>query len=919
MKTHIKRQVLSIFTILFVLPGIAQTTGDLLADSIKKNFIRQSILFPQEKIYVQNDKPFYVTGEDIWLKAYLVDAISHIADFSSRYVYAELINPENEVSVRVKIKPVSGAYSGYITIPEELPSGDYQLRFYTKFMENMDNAYFFKKKIGIGDPLSASYRTEVAFKYEKKDKVNVEMEFIDIKTGKPVYPDEVRVKNDEKFIASGGQRYKRFKPKSKISFDLNNPKSRYGNYFYIEYDYLQKFHKEYIPIPSADDDFDVAFLPEGGNMPVGVNSIIAFKSINANGIGEDVTGRIESSKGELITEIKSQHKGMGSFMLNAVNGETYYAVCKNSKNIEKRYELPKATTNTYSLKANWQKTNLNISVNKSPDISTPFPLYLVMHCRGSVIYAAPWDNSKVAITVDKNILPSGIVHLLLIDANFNTLSERLVFCNNKKDDTKLTFNADKPAYGKREKVKVSLNLADMENRPAMASLSVSVTDDKDVSPDNQINILSSLLLTSDLKGYIESPASYFNDENAATIANLDVLMMTQGWRRYNVPDVLKGKLQEPASILEIGQEVSGVITGVARNRPVKGAEVGIYSSGANYFNRVKTDETGRFVFNGFEYPEGTNFLIRATDEKGSERVKLLLDKESFPEANPYGIVDAYPTEKDEKIYESFIEKADNKYVLENGMRMIYLKDIEITAKKRPVFEGGPIAIIADKSYDYKAIAERKYNSIRDILLRTAGVRINGNQVILRSRVSIGIDDGNNSNTDSSQAGEYGIPNPEPAIYIDNIFVDIEASGMTVLEYLDQLNIDNIKQVDIVKSMIQIFGLRGARGVINITMKDGSEPVAPTPIYNIVTTTPLGYQPAKEFYSPKYETLDQKNVNTSDLRTTIYWNPNVKTSLDGEAGFEFYTADTPSTYSVVIEGITVDGQLVHSIEKININK
>ena len=185
MKKQTGKLFFIIFAMMIAVPLSAQVSSDLLSDSIKKNFIRQSILFPQEKIYVQNDKPYYVTGEDIWFCAYLVDAVSHSADYSSRYVYAELIDPKNEVAVRVKVKHEDGAYSGYITIPEDMVSGDYHLRFFTRFMENMDDAYFFKKKIKIGDPLGGLYRTEVTFNYEKKDKVNVSLQFIDVKTGKP--------------------------------------------------------------------------------------------------------------------------------------------------------------------------------------------------------------------------------------------------------------------------------------------------------------------------------------------------------------------------------------------------------------------------------------------------------------------------------------------------------------------------------------------------------------------------------------------------------------------------------------------------------------------------------------------------------------------------------------------------------------
>jgi len=70
----------------------------------------------------------------------------------------------------------------------------------------------------------------------------------------------------------------------------------------------------------------------------------------------------------------------------------------------------------------------------------------------------------------------------------------------------------------------------------------------------------------------------------------------------------------------------------------------------------------------------------------------------------------------------------------------------------------------------------------------------------------------------------------------------------------------------------------------------------------------------EFYSPKYDTQESINNSTPDLRTTIYWKPNVLTDDKGNAKLDFYTADDPGTYSVIIEGVSEDGKLIHYIGK-----
>jgi uncharacterized protein YfaS (alpha-2-macroglobulin family) len=46
----------------------------------------------------------------------------------------------------------------------------------------------------------------------------------------------------------------------------------------------------------------------------------------------------------------------------------------------------------------------------------------------------------------------------------------------------------------------------------------------------------------------------------------------------------------------------------------------------------------------------------------------------------------------------------------------------------------------------------------------------------------------------------------------------------------------------------------------------------------------------------------------DLRTTVYWNPYLKTDADGKASFNFFNADGPGTYKVIVEGINAAGEL-----------
>jgi hypothetical protein len=119
-------------------------------DIIVQKFDNQLSVFPQEKIHLHTDRDVYVSGEKIWFKAYLTDALTHQPVVSSQYVYVELISPVDTLMHRVMIRPTNDMFYGNLPLTEEyVPTGNYTLRAYTRHMENLGDDYFFKKNIRI--------------------------------------------------------------------------------------------------------------------------------------------------------------------------------------------------------------------------------------------------------------------------------------------------------------------------------------------------------------------------------------------------------------------------------------------------------------------------------------------------------------------------------------------------------------------------------------------------------------------------------------------------------------------------------------------------------------------------------------------------------------------------------------------------
>lgn len=864
-------------------------------------FSEQAFLYPQEKLYVQTDKPYYIVGEDVWFRAFLADNMSLIPDTTSRYVYGELVSPVDTVVTRVKVRPVNGAYSGYIHLDESLVEGDYQLRFYTQYMQNTGEEYFFRKRIAIGGGLSGYYRTDAKFKFPETGKVDVTLQFFPIveNTGTPIVPSKVLIgdrkgKKDEITLVD-----------SRVHLLLDPEQDVMNRILYLEYYYDSRVHRQYIPIPMPDTEYNVSFFPEGGNLPSGTLARIAFKALDPNGLGEKVTGYITDGKGERIADIESNGLGMGAFSIKADAGETYTAVCRNGKGYEKSFTLPEAKPDAISIGAGWHNGNLNVTVLASQNTQLPEDMDLLIHCRGKLLYNDTWNNSKNYIRLDGKQLPSGILHIVLSGKDRNILSERLVFnVNEEADIASLTFTPNQNNYVRRDKVKAEVNLTGADGTPLEGSFAISVTDDSDVTPDSTNNILTSMLLTSDLKGYIENPAYYFGNNNCnngnntsnnsntgnidkSRLADLDVLMLTQGWRRYDIPALLKGNVEKPKIDFEYTQAITGsVLGGTWLNKKKEGIGMLVVAMDTTFSATAVTDTAGRFRFDGFEWPDSTRYIVQALGKNGKRNVELTLDTVYYP-AVLKPLPFSFPKDRTEQA--KYMAKAEEKFTVEDGMRTYNIEEIVVQGKRR---EYKYESIYSSRVMSDVVWAEDHPTITQPIFLfsQLPRIMVYGDGLSLRAYFR----------------------NAEVKIMLDNILLDRD---MNFVAY--QMPIDMIETVELVYGgHLALLGTQAgsSHGLLIITTKKDYQNKIRT-YYNVKNIRPLGYQGPKEFYSPVYETKEQRDNETPDLRTTVYWNPNIQTSPDGKAEVLFYTADAPTAYSVIIEGQTKDGRLIRNTSKI----
>lgn len=778
----------------------------------------QVVNFPQEKIYVQFDRQVYSAGDRIWYRIHMVNAATHTRMAISRYVYVELINAHNEVILRKKIRPTEDAtYFGQIDLSPDIAQGWYSIRTYTNFMRNIDEDYFFRQNIYIGNPL---------------------------------------------------------KGLQGVSIEENT-----GSY-------NSDFKKEV----KTQAEFDLQFFPEGGNLIAGTIQTVGFKAIGKNGLGTDINGRIIDDQNKELFTFKSSYLGMGMITFTPEAGKSYTAICEDSRGQSITVKLPPVSTNQYGLSIKHNNTVINIGLLTPNGAIRQDTLYLLGNIRGIPFLQATITPQTPSFTVSKEGINAGVTQFLLLNKKREILSERLIYISgNNKASLKSTL--DKTNYVKRDAVHASLLLKDSKGNPLAANFSISVTDDNDVKIDtNETTIESYILLQSDLKGVIENPNNYFRVSNKIRAYELDLLMLTQGWKRYNVAGTLVGNPDKPT---RYGLEMGPVITGKVQNFPARRGlpkiNVSFIAHNNMNYDAVTTDNYGRFTYQCPEFPDSTTFLVQAQKKQGAY-MELIVNKDTFPKVERSCI---FPNElRQDAAMKDFMKKSRDRYYYQKGMMSVTLKDVVIKAKK--VDKNEEIRKERGSTYLFPSFTfdEEDFKGVSNI------------KFLLMQAPGVTVDDSNNS---------IKIRGNEALIMVDNMRWQFDE--------LANIDVSNVKLIDILREPGETmsYGMEGKNGVICIYLKRGNEKTSDEPVVperNQTSITPLGHSLPAEFYVPKYQMEETKKDPMPDLRSTIFWKPNVHSDEKGLADIFFYTADSQGPFTITAEGISPTGEIIRYQGKIN---
>ncbi len=781
-----------------------------------------------EKVYVHTDRDYYTADDDIWFKAYLVDAQTNLLNNSSNNLHVELVSPQGQIFNNEVINLTNGTGTGDFKLTDSIPAGNYRLRAYTNWQLNFGNAFIFEKNITIYNTATNSSPITVS--------------------------------------STGGGL-----PKL-----TSSPKLSGG------------------PV--------IRFFPEGGSMVENVAGLVAFKAEDPTGKTVTVKGNLVSSTGDTLSRFESTTMGMGSFVYIPEPNKTYTVKGVFNNNQPFNTQLPAALPKGYVLHvSNADSAHLRITISTNEATMTDNPekevTFMARHAGVRFLNSQiKFVFLQINATVPKNKFPAGISSVTIYDKQLKPQCERLVYVPDSTSAKAISVKTDKQQYASKEKVTVSINtFGSIE--PVRANLSVAVVDANTV-PVSEGNIASYLMLQSEVKGPIEHPEIYFDPANANRFKQLDLLLMTQGWR-----DFVWRRLADDGIHITLPTENGFTVTGNLRqkfaNKPIPNANVTLTLKGDVVSQQfmAKTDNAGKYVFNGIPIVGKKEVTLASFDDKKKKLGWIQLDSLN-QNAPPATVIPEYTGDAANEVafQKSITASARLKTKLSDTVR---LKEVKIKANSYIQLMDQTTTKFGYPDFKYDVTSKYySYNSLRDFLLHEVpGARGNDQDSVVFKGVRFDPD-----------------MNVDKSVWIRPRFIangredaDDVNNGM----YLN-LPMDMINKVLVRHVLGSTFMTKNSNG----DMRTGSggdvylifldiKPNAFDKVeFNTLDTHINGYYQARTFYRALYDT--NADLNKADTRTTIHWEPNVITNGLGEATVTFYNADPKTKIRVVVEGVTDKG-------------
>lgn len=848
-----------------------------------------------EKSFLTTDKTIYAPEDTVWFKAYVFDRINVISDQSvALHVLVADVNGNKKVDTSWPI--LGGLTDGYFVVPKE--EGQYTILAISGQMIDSKPSLAFKKAFYVRSDLADEFLISAFPQFDllniiDKNKVDIFTQF-SLDKRAPRKRLRFQVLEGDKILQEGRIRTDK---RGKVTLVIDKVQEAKGNLvLLIESDEkdLSKPIKLAVPLVIARKAIDLQVFPEGGSFIAEVANRVAVKAIDEQGQPFDFKALLMDEAGQVLDTVSSLYAGMGSFnLIPKTNQRLHIEIIEpNVQNTIFQMEVAQASGVALSIVGEAEQRLIRLLPNQEASGET-FKVEITQFDRliqstesrveHRQFFKIPWES-----------LAPGLVKVTLFKDQ-NPHAERVFF---HKPSAQLNINlvTDKEEYLSREKVEVEIEVTDDEGRPVMASFSVAAIDAvRSLSPvQGHSNILSSLLLTSEIRGEVPTPDFYFSDHELAVSA-LDIVTLTNGYRKY-----IPSRLDDP-------EKISGfLLDNASKRKLLKDRSISLIDLQDLNLGSFNTDETGRFtVPSAYLKSKGDTFIISSSTLEEKDRFRLVFDDtlridkvRSFKR-----IVEKATNTNNYKVYQSTFKIKQDRF---NGTTL--LNSVTVEAKYNLPGTCELQDYHFEKPWMTKKVEELDLinNGIMNLLMQVSndikgygdglGVYINEktgtgpvfkyyDAILSSQRLSNRFKQPFKIYLNCEEVkDDYFFGSTQPASFYAN----------STLEFIDFSNLESIS----------VFVPRNPPypSLPKIEINTVNDVIIRTETFQKVRFISAYENYSREFYSPKYDTPKKQNDPIPDLKTTIFWQANVVSDENGKAKVSFYNADRTNPVIITVEGV-----------------
>ena len=664
------------------------------------------------------------------------------------------------------------------------------------------------------------------------------------------------------------------------------------------------------------------FYPEGGQLVKGVPSVVGFETLSSDSGWVDVNGFLIDQSGQKSMPVATIHDGMGSFLYTPSGKDDYIELNYSGKAY--KFKMPAAEKTGFVMRVNNRKESLDVDVMKNQETAAePLMVYVSAGERPCSYIPLTFEgNASKHIRIMTDSLPAGVVKISLININGKTLADRFCFVY-PKQMPQLEMTSDKNIYTPYEAVECKIKLTDNEQKPlANTDISVAVCDGMDMDyRAYDHNIMTDLLLCSDIKGYINRPGYYFVDQSTSRRKLLDNLMLIRGWRKYDQDMAFGLKAFTPKQLPEDRLTLYGQVKSWFGNkRNNVGVTILAQNDSLNVIGTTFTDSLGYFQvpIDDFSGEMQSTMQTRREGKRYNLASSVQLFRNFEPSLRTFDYEEVNPKWDEPKMFSYVTQTIDSlNNVGIDGKDVQILDEVVVSARRKrkklaqetEAFERHIVAF-----YNIRQIVDHMrddginlVDDMHDLLYRINPGKINREGTTYGTAdLHYGINGRSLSDEDAAFMMRGIIDHVETALLYQDQFgrksYQYDTENFRVKE--EDMN-DFFNQSTFHTDTISLGNVKGSSIRCNLTMDERWD-ANRNYLHNrgMRRTIIQGYNPPAEFYSPSYPDIENILEN-EDTRRTLYWNPDVVTDENGEAKVTFYNGRNTTFLDIKAETL-VDG-------------